>query len=93
MTRFNASGNPRYSKRDRVFQTEVEYAEPPRRQEIEDGFMDVHHLDYLEMTEHVERELQAALEFDESMDELNSCGFDSIDDLCPNDHSRICFMR
>ena len=93
MTRINASGNPRYSKRDRVFQTEVEYAEPPRRHEIDDDYMDVHHLDYLEQFEHMEFEYQAALEFGETMEELNGFGFESIDDLCADDHSRICFMQ
>jgi hypothetical protein len=85
MTRINASGNPRYSKRDRVFQTEVEYAEP-RRQEIEDDFMDVHHLDYLDQVEHMEFASQAALEFGETMEELNGFGFESIDDSMCYDH-------
>jgi hypothetical protein len=93
MTRFNASGNPRYSKRDRVFENEVEYAERVRQLESDNDFMDVHHLDYLEQMEHMDRECQAYIELEETMDELNSCGFESIDDLCVNDHSQICFMR
>ena len=76
----------RYSKSDRVFQAELEYAEPRQRQHELDDSPDVHHLDYLEQVEHVERELQAMSEFD---------GFEveSIDDLCPEDHSRMCFMH